>query len=111
MGTEVKTEYSWAVSLSYIAEISATGNRRDVQNTPSIPEGSAMPAQSHVALSADGVPIHYHIQGNGATALVFVHGWCCHRRFWDRQVAHFAAHYTTASIDVGGHGTSGRDRT
>ena len=70
-----------------------------------------MHVQSHVAISADGVPIHYDVQGNGATALVFVHGWCCHRRFWDRQVEHFASHYTVVSIDVGGHGASGRDRT
>jgi pimeloyl-ACP methyl ester carboxylesterase len=70
-----------------------------------------MHVQSHVAVSADGVPIHYEVQGNGATALVFVHGWCCNRRFWDPQVEHFASHYTVVCIDVGGHGTSGRERT
>jgi pimeloyl-ACP methyl ester carboxylesterase len=70
-----------------------------------------MPVQSHVAISADGVPIHYDVQGNGATALVFVHGWCCNRRFWDPQVEHFAPHYTVVSLDLAGHGASGRDRT
>ena len=45
--------------------------------------GSAMHAQSHVAISADGLPIHYDVQGNGGIALVFVHGWCCDRRYWD----------------------------
>jgi pimeloyl-ACP methyl ester carboxylesterase len=69
-----------------------------------------MHVQSHVAISADGVPIHYDVQGNGATALVFVHGWCCNRRFWEPQVEHFASHYTVVCIDVGGHGASGRDR-
>ena len=63
-----------------------------------------MHVQSHVAISADGVPIHYDVQGNGATALVFVHGWCCNRRFWDRQVGYFAPHYTVVSLDLGGHG-------
>jgi pimeloyl-ACP methyl ester carboxylesterase len=70
-----------------------------------------MHVQSHGAISADGVPIHYEGQGNGATALVFVHGWYCHRRFWDPQVEHFASHYTVVCIDVGGHGASGHERT
>jgi pimeloyl-ACP methyl ester carboxylesterase len=70
-----------------------------------------MNVQSHVASSADGVPIHYDVQGNGVTALVFVHGWCCDRHYWDRQVEHFAPHYTVVRLDVAGHGASGRDRT
>jgi pimeloyl-ACP methyl ester carboxylesterase len=70
-----------------------------------------MHVQSHVAISADGVPIHYDVQGNGAIALVFVHGWCCNRHAWDRQVEHFASHYTVVCLDVGGHGASGHDRT
>jgi pimeloyl-ACP methyl ester carboxylesterase len=70
-----------------------------------------MNVQSHVAISADGVPIHYDVQGNGATALVFVHGLCCHRHFWERQVGYFAPHYTVVGLDLAGHGASGRDRT
>jgi len=70
-----------------------------------------MDAQSHVTLSADGVPIHYDVQGNGAPALVFVHSWCCNRHYWDRQVDHFSPHYTVVRLDLAGHGASGRDRT
>jgi pimeloyl-ACP methyl ester carboxylesterase len=70
-----------------------------------------MNAPNHVAISADGVPIHYDVQGNGATALVFVHGWCCNRHLWDRQVDAFTPHYTVVSLDLAGHGASGRDRT
>jgi pimeloyl-ACP methyl ester carboxylesterase len=70
-----------------------------------------MNAQSHVAISADGVPIHYDVQGNGTIALVFVHGWCCDRRYWDQQVEHFAPRYTVVCLDLAGHGASGRDRT
>ena len=70
-----------------------------------------MHAQSHVATSADGIPIHYDVQGNGKVALVFVHGWCCDRRYWDRQVEYFAPHYTVVRLDVAGHGASGRGRT
>jgi pimeloyl-ACP methyl ester carboxylesterase len=70
-----------------------------------------MQVQSQVALSADGVPIHYDVQGNGAVALVFVHGWCCHRGHWEQQMGHFAPYYTVVSLDLAGHGASGRDRT
>ena len=68
-----------------------------------------MNTQSNVAISADGVPIHYDVRGSGATALVFVHGWCGNRHFWDRQVSHFP-HYTVVTLDLAGHGASGRDR-
>ena len=54
--------------------------------------------------------MHYTVRGNGAIALVFVHGWCCDQRYWDQQVEHFAPHYTVVSLDVAGHGASGRDR-
>ena len=70
-----------------------------------------MNTQSRVAISADGVPIHYEVHGNGAIALVFVRGWCCDRRYWDRQVEHFAPRYTVVAFDLAGHGALGRDRT
>jgi pimeloyl-ACP methyl ester carboxylesterase len=70
-----------------------------------------MQAQSSVASSFDRVPIHYDVQGQGATALVFVHGWCCDRHYWDRQVGYFAPHYTVVCLDLAGHGQSGRART
>jgi pimeloyl-ACP methyl ester carboxylesterase len=70
-----------------------------------------MHAHSHIALSADGVPIHYDVQGTGALALVFVHGWCCDRHSWDRQVDAFAPSYTVVRLDLAGHGASGQART
>jgi pimeloyl-ACP methyl ester carboxylesterase len=66
--------------------------------------------QSHIVKSTDGVPIHYNVQGEGTTALVFVHGWCGNRHIWDHQMDHFVPHYTVASLDLAGHGTSGRNR-
>jgi pimeloyl-ACP methyl ester carboxylesterase len=70
-----------------------------------------MPTQEHVAISTDGVPIHYDVQGTGVPALVFVHGWCCDRRCWDRQVDAFAPSYTVVGLDLAGHGASGQERT
>lgn len=72
--------------------------------------GSAIQAHDKVALSADGVPIHYDVHGSGTTALVFVHGWCCDRSYWDGQVGHFAPRHTVVRLDLAGHGASGKER-
>jgi pimeloyl-ACP methyl ester carboxylesterase len=69
-----------------------------------------MSVRSHIAKSVDGILIHYAVQGSGAPALVFVHGWCCDRHYWEQQVDHFAPHYTVVRLDLAGHGASGRDR-
>lgn len=60
--------------------------------------------------STDGVAIAYRVAGNGSPALVFVHGWCCDKSYWDAQVPHFAAHYQVVTVDLAGHGESGVDR-
>ncbi len=67
--------------------------------------------QEHTAISFDGIPISYHVQGNGSPALVFVHGWCCDRSYWDEQVPYFAQKYKVVTIDLAGHGGSGLGRT
>lgn len=70
-----------------------------------------MSDQKRNALSADGVPIHYDMHGSRSIALVFVHGWCCDRGYWERQVGPFARHHTVVALDLAGHGTSGHSRT
>jgi pimeloyl-ACP methyl ester carboxylesterase len=62
------------------------------------------------ALSADGVSIHYQVQGKGKPALIFIHGWCCDRSYWDEQLSHFAQQYKVVAIDLAGHGDSGLER-
>lgn len=63
-----------------------------------------------VAVSVDGLPIHYEVRGQGTPTLVFVHGWCCDRSYWHKQLSHFAADYTVVAIDLVGHGASGQNR-
>src|ERR1700730_19336872 len=69
-----------------------------------------MSAQTAVACSDDGVPIHYDVNGTGSPALVFVHGWVCDRHYWDGQAAPFAPRHTIVRLDLAGHGASGRNR-
>lgn len=63
-----------------------------------------------VAISADGVPIHYEVYGTGRPALLFVHGWTCDRSYWGRQIGRFARQYQVVAVDLAGHGESGLDR-
>jgi pimeloyl-ACP methyl ester carboxylesterase len=73
---------------------------------------SAAQAQpkSEVVAAADGVPIHYSVQGKGEPALVFIHCWACSRRFWDNQVTEFSKTNRVVTIDLPGHGESGQGR-
>ncbi len=59
----------------------------------------------------DDVTIAYDVRGRGKVALVFVHCWSCDRAFWREQVDEFADDYRVVTIDLPGHGESGRDRT
>ena len=68
------------------------------------------PAQSGTARSSDGVAIHYDAYGRGAPALVFVHGWAIDSRYWDAQVQVFAARHRVVTLDLAGHGRSGKER-
>lgn len=60
-----------------------------------------------IALSADGVPVHFDAAGTGAPAFVFVQGWSCNRTYWSRQLAHFAERYQVVAIDLAATGTPG----
>lgn len=63
-----------------------------------------------VVAAADGVPIHYSVQGKGEPTLVFIHCGGCDRHVWDNQVSVFAKHQRVVTIDLPGHGESGQDR-
>jgi len=60
--------------------------------------------------SSDGVDIRYEVEGSGAPAIVFVHGWSCDRSYWRPQIDHFAKFHQVVAIDLAGHGESGLTR-
>ena len=62
------------------------------------------------AISADGLPIHYESQGQGDYTLVFVHGWCTDMSYWEAQLPSFRVYYRVVTLDLAGHGRSGKDR-
>jgi|SRR4029434_3407926 pimeloyl-ACP methyl ester carboxylesterase len=63
-----------------------------------------------VVAAADGVPIHYSVQGKGEPTLVFIHCGGCDRHVWDNQVSVFGKNQRVVTIDLPGHGESGQGR-
>lgn len=62
-------------------------------------------------LSQDDLEIRYTKYGKGKKLLVFVHGWSCDQGYWKDQIDFFQKDYRVVTIDLGGHGKSGTERT
>ncbi len=77
--------------------------------TSCLQQGSQGPKQGTV-ISVDQTEIHYTVYGEGETALVFVHCWCCDQGYWREQVDTFSQEYKVVTIDLAGHGKSGTVR-
>jgi pimeloyl-ACP methyl ester carboxylesterase len=60
--------------------------------------------------ATDELSIVCELQGRGDTALLFLHGWCGDREHWKHQLPAFATDYHVVTIDLAGHGESGKDR-
>ena len=74
------------------------------------PATAPAPSVEGSVASRDGVAIHYRVEGSGEPAIVFLHGWACDSSVWDGQVREFAPRYRVVTIDLAGHGRSGRNR-
>jgi pimeloyl-ACP methyl ester carboxylesterase len=64
-----------------------------------------------IADSADGVHIEYRVRGNGAALVVLVHGWSCDSNYWRAQLPALTPNHTVMTVDLAGHGASGRNRS
>lgn len=58
-------------------------------------------------MSADRVRLVYDRAGDAGPALVYIHGWCCHRGFWRHQHEVMARSHRRYWLDLAGHGESG----
>ena len=59
----------------------------------------------------NGTTINHHIDGKGEVTLLFVHGAYIDQSYWAAQVDFFKRDYTVVTLDLAGHGKSGRSRT
>ena len=64
-----------------------------------------------MATSEDGLSVAYSTRGGGTPALVFLHGWSCDRSYWSGQIDDMARDYRVVTVDLGGHGDSGQNRS
>lgn len=60
--------------------------------------------------SADGLLVAYETAGTGEPALVFAHCWCGNRSYWKNQIDFFSKNYPVITLDLAGHGESGKTR-
>ncbi len=55
--------------------------------------------------------IEYHLHGHGDPAVLLVHGWAGNAHHWSGQIGPLEARYTVVTLDLAGHGASGRNRS
>jgi pimeloyl-ACP methyl ester carboxylesterase len=73
-------------------------------------QAASLPVETRTVESRDGVRIAYDVRGTEQTTLVFVHCWACNRFFWRKQADEFSSNYRVVTVDLGGHGESGKNR-
>jgi len=62
-------------------------------------------APSRFAKSGE-LKVHYKSLGEGKTAVVFIHGWCCDHSVWGDQAAAFNGKVRMLFVDLPGYGKS-----
>ena len=73
-------------------------------NTPVVNKGNS-------SVKVNDVAIAYNQCGNGDTTLLFVHGWCINKEYWNDQSIYFCDRYKVVTLDLPGFGKSGKNRT
>jgi pimeloyl-ACP methyl ester carboxylesterase len=60
------------------------------------------------AASVDGIPLHWTSSGSGPQTVVLIHGWTCDDSSWSAQVPALMGKYRVLTLDLPGHGKSGK---
>ncbi|HKT73425.1 MAG TPA: alpha/beta hydrolase [Steroidobacteraceae bacterium] len=76
-----------------------------------LPATTVADGSPQIALAPDGVHIEYHVYGRGEPAIVLIHGWATDANYWNAQVDALKGLYTVVTVDLAGHGASGKNRT
>lgn len=90
-------------------------SRKPASEPGASPQAAATPAAPvegapRIATAPDGVHIEYRVYGTRDPAVVLVHGWSCDSSYWNAQLADLKSKYTVVTVDLAGHGASGRNR-
>ena len=68
-------------------------------------------AGPRLVMSPDNVHIEYQVFGQGATAVILIHGWACDANYWNMQFDALKPHYTVVAVNLAGHGGSSANRS
>jgi len=71
----------------------------------------AVDRKENVTAKVNNTTIAYNQYGNGDTTLLFVHGWCINKEYWNEQSKYFSDKYKVVTIDLPGFGNSDKNRT
>lgn len=85
----IHLRFAWRLSVLVALAIAATAGRA-------------------AAASVDGIPLHWTSAGSGSQTLVLVHGWTCDDSSWSGQVPALTSKYRVLTLDLPGHGRSGK---
>ena len=72
---------------------------------------SAVDRKENVTAKVNNTTIAYNQYGNGDTTLLFVHGWCINKEYWNNQSKYFSDKYKVVTLDLPGFGRSGKNRS
>ena len=67
--------------------------------------------QKNAAIKVNDIDIVYDECGKADTTLLFVHGWCINKEYWEEQKKFFCDNYKVVTLDLPGFGQSGKNRT
>ena len=71
---------------------------------------SAVDRKENVTAKVNNTIIAFNQYGKGDTTLLFVHGWCINKEYWNDQSKYFRDKYTVVTLDLPGFGESGKNR-
>ncbi len=86
------------------------GQGKPPAETPRVPAAAAIPTGPGTTSSMDGVEIAYTVHRVGTPTVVLVHGWMGNQTYWEGQIPALAERFGVVTVDLAGHGRSGRNR-
>jgi len=66
---------------------------------------------AETSVLVNNVSIEFDECSQRDTTLLFVHGWCINKEYWDDQKKYFCDKYKVVTLDLPGFGRSGKNRT
>ena len=72
---------------------------------------SGVDRKENVTAKVNNTTIAYNQYGKGDTTLLFIHGWCINKEYWNDQSKYFSDKYKVVTLDLPGFGGSGKNRS